>query len=145
VLAANREDIVEEGDITADFTSANLTDPEGHVAAREAYLKEAFEKQCRGAAHADVIAAFATANSLEAKESCVGPCNVKSEADCKCKSVMGTIRVKLQNGAELYAITNSRVLQDHSDPAVTQLLHEWLNLPDLKLDQIWYMEAHGSN
>ena len=26
-----------------------------------------------------------------------------------------------------------------------QLLQDWLNLPDLKLDQIWYMEAHGAN
>ena len=147
VLAANREDIVEESDITADFTPANLTDPEGHVAAREAYLKENFMKQCRGAAHSHFTAAFADANSLEAKLStgCDGPCNLITDPDCKCKSIMGALRVKLKNGAELYAITNSRVFQDHSEPAVTQLLQEWLNLPDLKLNQIWYMEAHGSN
>ena len=124
VLAANRENIVEEGDIVDDAVSANLT------------------------TYADITAAFATANSLVANDAACGDplhtseCNIITDPDCKCKSELSTAHVKLKNGAELYAIVNSRVFQDQSNPEVMQLLQDWLNLPDLKLDQIWYMEPH---
>ena len=139
VLAANIEDIVEEGDIAADAVSANLTDPSA--------LMAGFRAECGGAAHAGFTANSTTASSLEANDAgCTGEmCNLITDPDCKCRHKLEYPHVKLKNGAELYAILNSRVLQDQSKPEAMHLLQDWLNLPDLKLDQIWYMETHGSN
>ena len=73
VLAANREDIVEEGDIITDVVSANLTTDADITAINKG----------RG---------MATANSLVAKDAgCGSPmstsqCNLITDPDCECKS-----------------------------------------------------------
>ena len=135
VLAANREDIVETTQIGDD----------GAVDVKRAH--EVLSEMCGG----NDVHMSRKSNSLFAKSSnedglkCEDECNILSSSSCTCNVNSEFPMIKLKNGAEIYAMTNSRVFQDQAQEVVVKLLQDWLGQPNFKLDQVFYMEPHGRN
>ena len=135
VIAANREDIVSQTCLYATFPDITPTE-------------EALSADCAGPDQP-----FRAASSLSAADEeheCgvdghSGECNVVSFDNCTCAApCMDYPHITLANGAQIIGIVNVRVFQDTAQPSVMKLLQDFLNQPDFVIDQVFYMEAHGS-